>query len=95
MKELIDVTHTVKASAAPSEGARYMLDPATNERFWVEQGTVPAGVPEPEQTTYRGILAAPMQPTPEVPPRGTMVKMPVRPNPEIPPAHMPTKGRKK
>jgi hypothetical protein len=35
------------------------------------------------------------QPTPEVPPRGTMVKMPVQPNPEIPPVPMPTKGRKK
>lgn len=42
---LIDVTHTVKASAAPSPGARYMLDPATEERFWVEQGTVPAPAP--------------------------------------------------
>lgn len=63
MKELIDVTHTVKASAAPSEGARYMFDPATNERFWVEQGTVPAEVPpkpepevplEPEPTKPKG-----------------------------------------
>lgn len=42
---LIDVTHTVKASAAPSPGARYMLDPATEERFWVEVETVPVPVP--------------------------------------------------
>lgn len=48
MNKLIDVTHTVKASAAPSAGARYMLDTATNERFWVEQGTVPEPEVKPE-----------------------------------------------
>ena len=41
---LIDVTHTVKASAAPSEGARLMYDPDTEERFWVE---IPR-IPDPE-----------------------------------------------
>jgi hypothetical protein len=60
MNKLIDVTHTVKASAAPSEGARYMLDTATNERFWVEQGTVPAPQ-EPE---------VPLEPEPEVKTKG-------------------------
>lgn len=95
MDKLIDVTHTVKASKAPSEGARFVLNPKTGERFWTNDGHPIAGVLEPEQTTYRGILAAPVQPTPEVPPRGTMVKMPVQPNPEVPPVPMPTKGRKK
>ena len=47
MKKLIDVTHTVKASAAPFEGARYMFDPATNERFWVSDAAVPEEVPAP------------------------------------------------
>ena len=51
MSKLIDITHTVKASAAPSEGARYMFDPTTDERFWVEE--IPEVVevksdPEPE-----------------------------------------------
>lgn len=48
MDKLIDVTHTVKASAAPSAGARYMLDTATNERFWVEEIEIPEVSPEPE-----------------------------------------------
>lgn len=83
MKELIDVTHTVKASAAPSEGARYVLDTETNERYWIAQGIVLTGVPEPEQNTYRGILEAPV-PDVTVPP----VAMPtidpvVRDEPEV------------
>ena len=50
MSNLIDITHTVKASAAPSEGARYMFDPATGERHWVETVdmlTVPVEEPPP------------------------------------------------
>lgn len=59
MTKLIDVTHTVKASAAPSEGARYMLDTATNERFWVVE--IPEvellqapQIPEPEPVKHKG-----------------------------------------
>ena len=58
MNKLIDVTHTVKASAAPSEGARYMLDTATNERFWVEEIPEvlpePVPAPEPEEVKSKG-----------------------------------------
>ena len=60
MTKLIDITHTVKASAAPSEGARYMFDPATNERYWVEEipeMAVPVEEPPPP----------PPEPAPEVP----------------------------
>ena len=84
MNNLIDITHTVKASAAPSEGARYMFDPATNERFWVEE------IPE---------FTVPVEESP-APPEGffeSITKEPeVRPSPEVPPVPMPTpsKGKK-
>ena len=76
MKELIDVTHTVKASAAPSEGARYMFDPATNARFWVSDAAAPELLPEgkevpppPEDITEpgdeEGLYSG--NPSPEVP----------------------------
>jgi hypothetical protein len=68
MNKLIDVTHTVKASAAPSEGARYMFDPATNERFWVSD----AELTEKEVTT-RGILEG-LPPIPEPPQEPEPVK---------------------
>lgn len=58
MDNLIDVTHTVKASAVPSQGARLMYDPTTEERFWVEIPRIPEPdaaalglpVPDPEIT---------------------------------------------
>ena len=59
MDNLIDVTHTVKASEAPSPDARYMFDPATEERFWL----VTAEVPEPDAAA----LGLPV-PDPEIPP---------------------------
>lgn len=89
MDKLIDITHTVKASEAPSEGSRYMFNPRTNVRFWAENA------PELLDIRFQLEQTDPPAPNPEVPPRGRMVKMPVRPNPEIPPAPMPTKGRKK
>lgn len=89
MDKLIDVTHTVKASEAPSEGARYMFNPRANVRFWVENA------PEPLDIRFQLEQTDPPASNPEVPPRGTMVKMPVQPNPEVPPVPMPTKGRKK
>ena len=54
MDNLIDVTHTVKASEAPSPGARLMYDPTTEERFWLEESYMPDAaalglpVPDPE-----------------------------------------------
>lgn len=45
MDKLIDVTHTVKASEAPSEGARYMFNPKTGERFWTNDGQSNPEVP--------------------------------------------------
>ena len=60
MDNLIDVTHTVKASEAPSEGARLMYDPTTEERFWLET----AEVPEPQKTPDPKIPPVPM-PTPK------------------------------
>jgi hypothetical protein len=74
MDKLIDVTHTVKASAAPSEGARYMLDTATNERFWVSE----AELTEKEVTT-RGILEG-LPPEPPIP----ELTVPVLPEPVKP-----------
>ena len=91
MKELIDVTHTVKASAAPSEGARYMLDPATNERFWVEQGTVPAEVPNPvifDSIVEGAVEEYLMGKEPETPP-----EMPTEPEP-APEPEVPRKTKK-
>ena len=60
MNKLIDITHTVKASEAPSEGARYMFDPNTRERFWVEQGVVPMSKEE-----FDAVVKSP---DPEIPP---------------------------
>jgi hypothetical protein len=54
MSKLIDATHTVKASAAPSKGARYMLDTETNERFWVEQVPEVSSEPEPAPISHKG-----------------------------------------
>ena len=59
MDNLIDVTHTVKASEAPSPGARLMYDPATEERFWLEEDHTP----EPDAAE----LGLPV-PDPEIPP---------------------------
>ena len=83
MKELLDVTHTVKASTAPSAGARYMFDPATGERYWVTDDPVE---PEPE-----GEEVPP--PPPEVPPEPEVPE--VKPNPEVPPVPMPTLPKSK
>lgn len=63
MDKLIDVTHTVKASEAPSEGARYMFNPKTGERFWTNDGQSNPEVP-PRGT----MVKMPVQPNPEIPP---------------------------
>ena len=85
MKELIDVTHTVKASDAPYPNARFMFDPATGERYWVTDDPVePEGPvePESEENPYKDA------PPPEVPPE-------VKPDPEVPPVPMPTPSKSK
>lgn len=84
MDKLIDVTHTVKASAAPSAGARYMFDPATNERFWVEE-TVPEGYFDgPPNEPLIPELTVPVTPPPEE----------VNPAPEPEPEPVKSKGKK-
>ena len=84
MNNLIDITHTVKASSAPSEGARYMFDPATGERYWVE--TVEES-PVPE-------LTVPVEESP-APPEGFFEGITDEPDPEVPPVPMPTPPKSK
>ena len=79
MSNLIDITHTVKASAAPSEGARYMFDPVIDKRFWVDAvDLIPVPVEEPP----------PPPPEPETPP-----EMPTEPEP-APEPEVPRKTKK-
>lgn len=93
MNKLIDITHTVKASEAPSEGARYVFDPNTRERFWVEQVPempVPPGyfdgLPNPPLGVEQGVVPMSKEEF------NAVVEMP---DPEIPPAPVPTRGRKR
>ena len=99
MSNLIDITHTVKASAAPSEGARYMFDPATGERHWYislldEKHAIP-GYEQLEvfcRLNDDGTLPVPPNepppPEPETPP-----EMPTEPEP-APEPEVPRKTKK-
>ena len=86
---LIDITHTVKASAAPSPGTRLMYDPTTEERFWQDDSAAEPDaaelslpVPDPDEVIAAEIVADYLPG--------------ITPDPEIPPVPMPTpkKGKK-
>ena len=82
MNKLIDITHTVKASAAPSEGARYMFDPATGERHWVEPEPV---MEEPNPVIFDSIVEGAVE----------EYLMGKEPDSEVSPVPMPTLPKRK